>query len=530
MKRARRIRAALTALHPTPRRPPKRGRGSRRRMCGCGMQGHGGEGAGDMYRKRAGGWLKHLDFILLDMLCLQVAFVLAYAVRMGPSSPYADEAYRSMGAVLLLADLCATLLSGGLSGVLRRGRYEEFSAMLRHALLVEAAIIAYLFTAQGGYPYSRFVVYLTGVLYVGLGHFARCLWKALLSRRAGAAERSSLLVVTERALAERALADAMGQDPARCLVTGAAVLDCDMRGQSILGVPVVAGDGDVAEAVCGSWVDEALVVLPRERPYPGELAGQLAGMGVVVHVCVFREEEAAGLRQSVGHFGDYTVLTTSISEATPLQQMAKRALDIVGGAAGCLATAVLSLFLAPAIYIASPGPVFFSQERVGRNGRRFRIYKFRSMYMDAEERKKELMARNQVDGGLMFKMEADPRIIGCRVLPDGTVRKGIGNFIRDWSLDEFPQFLNVLKGDMSLVGTRPPTLDEWERYEPHHRARLAVRPGITGLWQVSGRSRITDFEEVVRLDTKYIVEWSMALDLKILLRTVKVVLGRDGSM
>ena len=150
--------------------------------------------------------------------------------------------------------------------------------------------------------------------------------------------------------------------------------------------------------------------------------------------------------------------------------------------------------------------------------------------MDAEERKKELMERNQAGGGLVFKMEAGPRIIGCRVLPDGTVRKGIGNFIRDWSLDEFPQFLNVLKGDMSLVGTRPPTLDEWERYEPHHRARLAVRPGITGLWQVSGRSRITDFEEVVRLDTKYIVEWSMALDLKILLRTVKVVLGRDGSM
>ena len=150
--------------------------------------------------------------------------------------------------------------------------------------------------------------------------------------------------------------------------------------------------------------------------------------------------------------------------------------------------------------------------------------------VDKEERKKELLKLNQHGDGLMFKMEADPRIIGCKILPDGRVKKGLGNFIRDWSLDEFPQFFNVLKGDMSLVGTRPPTLDEWERYEPHHRARLAVRPGITGLWQVSGRSKITDFEEVVRLDTKYIVDWSMALDLKILLKTVKVVIFRDGAM
>ena len=152
------------------------------------------------------------------------------------------------------------------------------------------------------------------------------------------------------------------------------------------------------------------------------------------------------------------------------------------------------------------------------------------MYKDAEARKKELMEKNRLGNGLMFKMEADPRIIGCKIRQDGTVKKGLGNFMRDYSLDEFPQFFNVLKGDMSLVGTRPPTPDEWERYEPHHRARMAVRPGITGLWQVSGRSSITDFEEVVRLDTKYIAEWSMALDLKILLRTVKVVLGRDGAM
>ena len=152
------------------------------------------------------------------------------------------------------------------------------------------------------------------------------------------------------------------------------------------------------------------------------------------------------------------------------------------------------------------------------------------MYLDAEERKAELMKENRIADGMMFKLEFDPRIIGCEKRPDGSIKKGIGNFIRDYSLDEFPQFFNVLKGELSLCGTRPPTLDEWEKYDLHHRARLAIKPGITGLWQVSGRSDITDFEQVVELDKKYIREWSMGLDLRILMRTVKVVLFKEGSM
>ena len=166
--------------------------------------------------------------------------------------------------------------------------------------------------------------------------------------------------------------------------------------------------------------------------------------------------------------------------------------------------------------------MFYSQERVGKNGRIFRLYKFRSMYLDADERKKELMARNQVKDGMMFKMKDDPRIIGGA--------NGIGGIIRRFSLDEFPQFWNVLKGDMSLVGTRPPTVDEWEKYDLHHRVRWAAKPGITGMWQVSGRSRITDFEEVVKLDRKYIMEWSTGLDFKILLKTVQAVLKKDGAL
>ena len=232
----------------------------------------------------------------------------------------------------------------------------------------------------------------------------------------------------------------------------------------------------------------------------------------------------------VESFSGRTVITTSMKVVAPGKLFIKRLMDIAGGLVGIILTGIVSIFIVPAIKIADPGPAFFSQERIGKNGRRFKIYKFRSMYMDAEERKKELMKQNRVKDGMMFKLEWDPRIIGTKKLPDGTIKKGIGNIIRDFSLDEFPQFFNVLKGDMSLVGTRPPTVDEWEKYDLHHRARLATKPGITGMWQVSGRSNITDFEDVVKLDRQYIAEWNFALDIKILFKTVLVVFKRDGAM
>ena len=197
----------------------------------------------------------------------------------------------------------------------------------------------------------------------------------------------------------------------------------------------------------------------------------------------------------------------------------------MGSLVGLALTAVLTIVVAPLIMIASPGSPFFAQTRVGKNGRQFRMYKFRSMYPDAEERKRELEQRNKM-AGAMFKVDADPRIIGSGL--DGT-RHGIGWFIRRYSIDEFPQFLNVLKGDMSLVGTRPPTVEEWNAYERHHRARLSMKPGITGLWQVSGRSDITDFEEVVRLDMRYIETWSLTEDFKIIAKTIGVVFKGSGA-
>lgn len=168
-------------------------------------------------------------------------------------------------------------------------------------------------------------------------------------------------------------------------------------------------------------------------------------------------------------------------------------MDIICGLLGCIFTLIITIFIGPIIYLNSPGPIFFSQERVGKNGKKFKMYKFRSMYLDAEERKAELMKDNKLGDGKMFKIDFDPRVIGNKVMPDGSHKTGIGEFIRKTSLDEFPQFYNVLKGDMSIVGTRPPLISETNLYEHQHFVRLAIKPGITGMWQVSGRSEITGF-------------------------------------
>lgn len=194
----------------------------------------------------------------------------------------------------------------------------------------------------------------------------------------------------------------------------------------------------------------------------------------------------------------------------------KRVLDIVGGTVGFAIFCLMYFPIALAIKLESPGPVLFSQIRVGHNNRKFKLYKFRSMFIDAEERKKELMAQNEMDGH-MFKMKDDPRVTR------------VGKFLRKTSLDEFPQFINVMRGEMSLVGTRPPTVDEVKQYRKRERRRVSMKPGITGLWQVSGRNKISNFSDVVKLDLDYIDGWRFMRDVKILFKTVLVILRKDGA-
>ena len=433
--------------------------------------------------------------MILDLICLQVAFFLAYTLRHRTVNLYTNYIYANLSIVLILIDVCLLIFLNTLKNVLKRGYLVEFIATIKHVAIVELIAVLYLFSVKDAGDFSRITFFLMALFYGLLTYGTRLLWKKHILRTLHLKQNKSVLVITNF--------DRLSQ--------------------------VAAGDY-VVEYLCREWVDEVFVNLPLQSAQLDDLVRQLNEMGITVHIQLADKLMVGTQRQFVERLGGYTVLTTSINTISTGELFVKRLFDIIGGLVGCVLTGILFLFLAPAIKIQSPGPVFFSQIRVGKNGKKFKLYKFRSMYTDAEERKAQLAAENRVTDGLMFKLDFDPRIIGCRQLPDGTVKKGIGNFIRDWSFDEFPQFWNVLKGDMSLVGTRPPTEDEWVRYELHHRSRLAIKPGITGMWQVSGRSNITDFEKVVELDRYYILNWSLGLDVKILFRTVPEVVKKNGSM
>ncbi len=483
-----------------------------------------------MYSVKTKGWLKHSDFIFFDLLSFQLAFLLAYVTRHGLGNPYMNADYRELAIIYLFSDFLVVTANRTMKNVLKRGYYKELAQTVKHAVFVFLTVTLYLFSTKTGIDYSRIVLYLTTGYYVVIAYVIRLIWKKHLLSKSKGKIGPAIYFITTKGRAEHVVTNFKENDMRNYMLQGMCILDQNCSGETFGGVPVTASGNTLLRFLCDKWVDEIYISLPVDFAYPSEMISSLVEMGMVVHV----EMEDLGVdewkRQVVEKVAGSTVRTISLTMATPLQLAAKRTLDILGGIAGCVITGILALIIGPVIYIKSPGPIFFKQTRVGKNGKLFKMYKFRSMYLDAEARKAELMAQNRVQGSLMFKLEYDPRIIGCKKLPDGTVKKGIGNFIRDWSIDEFPQFINVLKGDLSLVGTRPPTVDEWENYELHHRARLAIKPGITGMWQVSGRSNITDFEQVVELDKKYIREWSMGLDFKILLKTVFVVLGKKGSM
>lgn len=483
-----------------------------------------------MYEKKAKGWLKHIDFIILDLIILQASFFVAYVFRHGWHNPYDLQQYNNIAIFIEVFSFLYMTLSNSFKNVLKRGYFLEFSATIKQTITVLMATTFYFFVAKEGDSYSRITILLMAVVYFFVSYVVRILWKKLIKKTVALKPKRRMLILTDEALVEETLDGIVDNDLLDYEVTGVVLLDRDAKGELLHGIPVVVNADDVIPFATRGWIDEIFINTWQGREYLSEWVTTFREMGYPVHIGVMQSKDDLGRKQEVNKFGNYVAVTNGINYMTPADATLKRGIDILGGLVGCLITLVFVIIIGPMIYIQSPGPIFFKQERVGKNGKRFYMYKFRSMYMDAEERKKELMEQNRVKDGMMFKLDWDPRIIGAKVLPDGTHKKGIGNFIRDWSIDEFPQFFNVLKGDMSLVGTRPPTVDEWEKYEKKHRARLAMRPGITGLWQVSGRSNITDFEDVVKLDTQYILGWSMKDDLKILFKTVAVVLGKDGSM
>lgn len=483
-----------------------------------------------MYKKSSSGWMKHIDFIILDLLCIQFAFYLSYVLRQGDWNPYVHPLYRNMAIFIELADLLIIFMFELYKNVLKRGYYKEFVSSIKQAIMLLLLSSLYLIAVQDGNAYSRVALFSMVIIYGITTYVIRVLWKKYLQHCMKNSEGDSLVIITSQKIAKDVIHNIKEKNFGMYKLNGVIVLDRDMCGTIIEGVSVIANADSAAEWLCQNWVDEVFINVDDSVPYPKELIERCSEMGITVHLNLAKVSDSALGKQSIGQVGDYTVITTSINIMTMKQAFMKRTIDILAGIVGCIATGIIFVFIAPIIYISSPGPIFFAQERIGKNGKTFKMYKFRSMYMDAEERKAELMKENKMSNNLMFKMDFDPRIIGNKILPDGTKKTGIGQFIRSTSLDEFPQFFNVLTGKMSLIGFRPALKSEYEQYDFHHRARIAMKPGITGMWQVSGRSDITDFEEVVRLDTEYIRNWSMGLDFRILFKTIKTVLHRDGSV
>lgn len=482
-----------------------------------------------MYRTVPSGWLKHWDFMLLDIVCLEIALIAAYYIRFQTIGIINDSEYVRINIIAVLLDLLLVFIMSEFRSVLRRGYLIEFKKTLLHVVLLFLLLMAYMFLLKEGATYSRITIVVMTIVYFAISYLGRISLKKILLKRISAKGSNKLLVMTNIANATEHIEHIEKNNNSNYEIEGIVCPDADDSIKAICNIPLVARVEELTEYITKNWIDAIIVCMDNSNDYR-KLLDNLAECGVTIHISLEKDNESSGFKQVVEKVCGYSVITSSMNYMSLRQAFIKRTIDIIGGLAGTFITGILYVIVAPIIKNVSPGPAIFKQTRIGKNGKPFKMYKFRSMYLDAEDRKAELMKQNRIKDGMMFKMEFDPRIIGNRIDENGNQVTGIGEFIRKYSIDEFPQFICVLKGTMSLVGTRPPTQDEYVKYEAHHRARLAAKPGITGLWQVSGRSNIMDFEEVVRLDTQYINNWSVGNDLKIILKTLKVVLKKEGSM
>ncbi len=453
-----------------------------------------------------------------DMVCILISYLGALFLRYGTGVkdiPWGGTYYMMLMGLLLYCTFYTLLISPSRDFVIR-GYLVEFQSTLKFNVTMGILVGLAIFLFRESESFSRLVFGYFVVINLLLSYGIRCAVKKILREHFKSERvRINVMVITDNEHSENLLEE-LKKNQKYLYDINAVTIWNRMEGQDFVQeIPVVADKDSVMDVAKTMAIDEVFLYLPEEKSKVIEkLIMDFETMGVVCHQNIGHE---MGLKVSkIGNFGGYLVATYSIHELDYQKLAIKRMMDIVGGLVGMVLFLILYPFVGLAIKLESKGPVLFSQIRIGKNGRRFRIYKFRSMYIDAEERKRELEQQNEMKG-LMFKMKNDPRVTK------------VGKFLRKTSIDEFPQFYNILKGDMSLVGTRPPTVEEFEQYTPYYRRRMCMTPGLTGMWQVSGRSDIQDFDEVVKHDLEYIDNWNLMLDIKILLQTVAVVLFGKGA-
>ena len=487
-----------------------------------------------MNRSYVQGLLKHGDFILLDLITMQICFVVSFWITQGFGNPYLVESYRYQAVLLFVCQIAVTIGTTLYTGILYRKPRDEFFNVCRYTGLTFMLALVYMFVTHNSLIASRLQMGSTFILFIIADFLVRHLNKQRVLRSSESTRgKRSLVLITSGELIDGAMDKLYPETLYRDFIVSRILLTDDLPdvpetwGKER--IPVSRLSEETVRGISHEWIDEAFILQPDGAPFPRWLMNDFLMMGIPVSFTMSAVSDDSWPYTDIRTLGKYKVLTNSIHMASPGQLMLKRLMDIIGGILGCIATGILYVVLGPIIYFQSPGPIIFTQERVGQNGKVFKMHKFRSMYLGADQQKTELMGKNRVPSGMMFKMEDDPRIIGSEKKDRKGRPRGIGNFIRNTSLDEFPQFYDILIGNMSLVGTRPPTLDEWNQYDLSHRVRMSVKPGLTGNWQVSGRSDITDFEEVVHLDREYIENWSIYLDLWILVKTLVVVITGKGA-
>ena len=492
-----------------------------------------------MYHRKAKGWIKNIDLILFNLVSLHLALMLSYYIHIDNSLVYNNTRYLNISVIITMGAILSAIVMQPFASYKNKTLKDCLINNLKQVIIVDAIAIFYFFGTQQGINYSRviFSLYLPCFYYAFNLLIFYSYDKIRQYIKTDIQDNKSLLILTNKDYF-----DILKEECCSGIFNNYRIIDLLLLDNDVITRRVfdeVKSDeinrskygliDDYLAQNKSDWIDEILVVSDSISEKLSKILEDQTYNGTTVHFALTNLFYKKNLKQITNRIGSYITITTTLNYMSYEQSVCKRLIDIIGALVGCGITAILFIIFAPMIYKNSPGPIFFKQKRIGKHGKIFNLYKFRTMYLDAEERKKELLAQNIVKDGMMFKMTFDPRIIGNKILSGGQRVEGIGSFLRKYSLDEFPQFFNVLKGDMSIVGTRPPTLDEWEKYSPYHKSRLFIKPGITGMWQVSGRNAITNFDDVVALDRKYITEWSIKKDIEIIIKTIKVVINHKNS-